>query len=83
MDVTKEKTDQEILNELEDQLKVEEVLDMAKKRRYTTIVVAGIKEDQVEVMHYAEFGGLLAMGMLDMAKRSIRANMLPDSDDGE
>lgn len=82
MDVMNDE-DRKILEDLEDQMKVEQVLDMAKKRRYNSIVITGTVEDQVEVIHYTDAGCVAAIGMLEMAKGTVMASMKADADDGE
>lgn len=63
--------DKKILDSIEDQMKVKELLDTVEKKNYTSILIVGMSEDTVDVMHYTDYGGMLALGMCDMAKRSI------------
>lgn len=83
MELEMNEKDREILDAMENQMNVAEVLDHCSKRNYTSIVVIGIKDDQVETAHYTDMGGVIALGLLEMAKQGILKNMRDaDGDEG-
>lgn len=82
MDVGKmSKKDEQLLNDVENRMAVEKLLDNAKARRYTQVVVVGVVDDNIETAHYTDLGGVIALGLIELAKESMIRGM-KESDDG-
>lgn len=78
MDVKMSKSDEELLDDVENRMAVKELLEIARAKDYTQVVVIGVVDDQIETAHYTDMGGVVALGLIEMAKNGIVRGMKDD-----